>query len=162
MSKTRASLHILFLSLFLAATWSPIPARDKEDVQEMLTLTRAVIQVERREIIASTLNLAPDEAEIFWPLYQAYSEEIGLVKERHTQFVDDYVASYDNLTNEMASALMDRWLDLERDALQIRRTWVKRFSKQLPATTVARFFQLDNRMNVVIRAELAQLIPALK
>ena len=53
--------------------------------QEILELTRAVIQVDRREIVASTLNLTPDEAEIFWPLYQTYSEEIGLVKEREAK-----------------------------------------------------------------------------
>ena len=50
MSKTRTSLHILFLSLFLAATWSPIPAQDRDDDEETLKLTRAIIQVERREI----------------------------------------------------------------------------------------------------------------
>lgn len=158
MNKSSAGLTILLLCSFLAAGGPPALAAD----QELLELTRAVIQVDRREIVASTLNLAPDEAEIFWPLFQAYSDEIGLVKEREAQLIDDYVASYDNLTDARAAELLDIWIGLAEDALRIRKSWIKRFKKELPATTVARFFQLDNRMNVVILAELAQLVPALR
>jgi hypothetical protein len=158
MNKSGTGLCLLLLLLSLLGS-RPAPAAGNE---ETLELTRAIIQADRREFIAGTLNLTPAEAEIFWPLYEAYAGEAGLVKERQAQLVDDYVRSYEQLTNEMALQIMDRWLDLEQKSLNIRRAWVKRFNKDLPATTVARFFQLEHRMDVVIKAELAQVIPALR
>jgi hypothetical protein len=161
MNKTRTRILMFTLLTAMAGVPGLATAESRTD-DETLDLTRAVIQVERREIFAKTLNLGPEESEIFWPLYDAYSSEVGLVKERQLVFVTDYVNSYESLTDEMAMEFLDRWLDLEQASLKIRREWVKRFTKELPATTVARFFQLDNRMNAIIRAELAQLIPALR
>ena len=158
MSKIGTVLCISFLFLSLAGINPPLAA----DHEETLQLTRAIIQVERREIIAGTLNLTPEEAVLFWPLYEGYVLDARLVKERQAQLLDDYVRSYEHLTDKVAGDLLDRWLDLEQKSLTIRRTWVKRFNKELPATTVARFFQLDHRMDVVIKAELTQIIPALR
>ena len=41
----------------------------------------------------------------------------------------------------------------------MKSTFVPRFGKVIPATQVARFFQIDNKLDAVINAELAKLIP---
>jgi len=45
------------------------------------------------------------------------------------------------------------------DRLQVRRTYLDEFAKILPGRTVARFFQIENKMDAVIRYDLAATIP---
>ncbi len=87
---------------------------------------------------------------------------MGRLNERQLQLLERYVRQYDSITDSQATQLMDRWLDLEGEAVKLRRAWVRRFNRQLPARLTFRFFQLDQRMDTVIRAELGQVLPLLR
>ena len=41
----------------------------------------------------------------------------------------------------------------------MRRTISRRFSKALPGRKVARFYQIENKMDAIVRYELAETIP---
>ena len=146
--------HIAVVAAFLIAL-APSQARATDgDV-----VTRAEIQAERRAIVEATMKLDDPQARIFWPLYQAYRDEVAPVNERFFELVDEYTAAYETLTDAQASDMLDRWLDIEHRALEVRQKWVHRFRKALPPRVVARYFQLDNKLDAVIREELARVIP---
>ena len=141
------------LALILAAGSAAGQAQDTFEV------TRSIIQSERRSIVADTMKLDETQASEFWPLYDSYRDNIGLVNERSIKLIEDYSAAYETLTDAQAGRLMDEWLDIESDRQEIREKWVRRFSRRLPQRVVARFFQLDNKLDTVVRAELARIIP---
>ena len=142
-----------FILLGLASGPATGQAKDQSDV------TRSIIQAERRSIVAATMQLDYGQAALFWPLYDAYRDEVGLVNERTFKLLDDYAAAYPTLNDDQAARLLDEWLDIERDTLDIRHKWARRFGRRLPARVVARFFQLDSRLDTVVRAELAKVVP---
>ena len=127
--------------------------------QDTFEVTRSIIQSERRSIVADTMKLDETQASEFWPLYDSYRDNIGLVNERSIKLLEDYAAAYETLTDSQAGRLMDEWLDIESVRQEIREKWVRRFSRRLPQRVVARFFQLDNKLDTVVRAELARIIP---
>jgi len=73
--------------------------------------------------------------------------------------VDDYTASFRDLYNDKALQLMESYLAAEAERLQVRRTYRAEFAKILPGRTVARLYQIENKMDAVLRYDLAPTIP---
>ncbi len=65
------------------------------------------------------------------------------------------------LTNEYADILISDYFDIKSDLLRIQKKYVRRYRKILPSMKVARFYQLENKMNADIDAELALAFPLL-
>ena len=49
---------------------------------------------------------------------------------------------------------MESYLAAEAERLQVRRTYLPEFAKILPGRTVARFYQIENKMDAVLRYDL--------
>ena len=114
---------------------------------------------EPQGLVAVNLELSPEEAAKFWPLYDRYQKEISAIGDRVISIVDDYTASFRDLTNDKALQLMENYLAAEAERLQVRRTYLAEFAKILPGRTVARFYQIENKMDAVLRYDLAATIP---
>ena len=117
------------------------------------------IRANRKALVAVNLELSPEEAAKFWPLYDRYQKEISAIGDRVISIVDDYSASFRDLTNDKALQLMENYLAAEAERLQVRRTYLAEFGKILPGRTVARFYQIENKMDAVLRYDLAATIP---
>lgn len=73
--------------------------------------------------------------------------------------VEEYTASFRDLSNDKAMQLMEGYLAAEAERLQVRRAYLGEFTKILPGRTVARFYQIENKMDAVLRYDLAATIP---
>jgi len=122
-------------------------------------LTRAAIQVRRQALVTVVMDLGPKEADVFWPLYREYRAEMAKVNDRFVKLLLGYLDNYDTLTDDAASRLLDEYLSIDRARNSVKSKYVPRFGKLIPAKQVARFFQIDNKLDAVINAELAQLVP---
>jgi hypothetical protein len=135
------------------------PEADQDDLTSDLALTRASIQLRRQAIVTSVMDLAPKEAEAFWPLYREYRMEMAKVGDRVSKLLVDYTGQYDTLTDEQANQIMKEWLSIEKAKTSVKDKYVSRFKKILPARKVMRFFQADNKLDAVLNAQLASIVP---
>ena len=108
------------------------------------------------------LRLTDEEATKFWPLYDRYQKEISVIGDRMTALVEDYITNFRDLSNEKALQLIGDYLAAEADRLQVRRSYLGEFAKILPGRTVARFYQMENKMDAVLRYDLAGAIPVVE
>jgi hypothetical protein len=149
---------VLTLMLTLAATAAPVGEADKANLSILVDTIRA----NRKALVAANLKLTDEEAGRFWPLYDKYQTELNAVQERAVKVIQDYSASYQNLSNEQAMKLADEWLSAEGDRVKVRRTYLDEFAKVIPGKKVVRFYQIENKMDAVIRYELASAIPVVE
>jgi hypothetical protein len=70
--------------------------------------------------------------------------------------------NYKTLTNEQASAMLDESLSVQQDENKVMTRYINRMQKDLPAKTVARFFQIENQLNHILRAQVADQIPLVR
>ena len=159
MSNTR-----LFLAAALACLLSGAPvyaadtgAADAPQAEPGILLD--TIRANRKALVAVNLDLSPEEANEFWPLYDRYQKEISATGDRVVAIVDEYTATFRDLSNEKALQLMESYLAAEAERLQVRRTYLGEFAKILPGRTLARFYQIENKMDAVVRYDLAATIP---
>ena len=119
------------------------------------------IRVEKKAWIALNMDLTPAEAEAFWPVYEGYQKELNQINTRFARIITAYAVHYrDNtLTEEAARKLTGEWLAVDESDLKLRKTYLPRLGKVLPARKVARYLQLEGKIHSQVRYELAQNLP---
>ena len=152
---------VLVAGLSFAAAAADVPSQPKSGEASVGVLLDA-IRANRRALIAVNLNLSEQESAQFWPIYDRYQGEMNPLTDRLAALVQDYIASYQNLTNEKALQLNTDDLSDEGDQIKLRQKYLPEFQKAVPGRTVARFYQIENKMNAVIRYELAATIPVVE
>ncbi len=159
------------MRLLLAATlifWlSPAAVRAAESgglaaPQANLDVLLSTIRANRKALIAVNLALTDEQAARFWPVYDRYQAEMSAVGDRLAALVKDYIANFRDLSNERALKLTEDYLAAEADRVQVRRTYLGEFAKILPGRTVARFYQIDNKMDAVLRYDIAATVPVIE
>src|SRR4029434_6258191 len=74
----------------------------------------------------------------------------------------EYAATYNSMTDSQADKLMSNYMDFQKDKLNLEKDYVKKFKKILPTRKVARYFQLEHKLDAVIDYDLARAIPLLQ
>jgi len=69
------------------------------------------------------------------------------------------VSPAQEINDEIAQAMLKEFISIRQAELDVTRKYLKRFQKILPAKKVARFIQLENKLDTVIDFELASEIP---
>jgi hypothetical protein len=121
-----------------------------------------VVRLDARAGIAVNLALTDEEAAKFWPLYDRYQKDISAVGDRQAALVEDYIRHFRDLSNEKAMQLIGDYLVTEADRLQVRRAYLGEFATILPGRKVPRFYQIENKMDAVLRYDLAGTIPVVE
>jgi hypothetical protein len=150
--KSRA-LAILFLVLIVA---SPAVAQTATDELEA---ARTQIQADRKAIVSRLMGMSETESNAFWPVYNTYREDIRKIDDKLVAVAESYFSSPDSLSDKDAQSLLSDWMKLRADKLNLRKSYVKKFSKAIPTTKLVRFYQIENKMDAVIEYEMAASIP---
>jgi hypothetical protein len=153
------SLVLIALALsFGLATAAQAQFEDSDAVR----LTRSAVQAERQAIIAANLQLDEKERAVFWPLYKEYRSDLDTAINTRVKVLSRYFSSYETLTDKEAVKLLDQHLAWEQEVLEIRKKHARKMSKSLSGKTVAKFFQIENKMDIVVEYEMAGEIPLIK
>jgi hypothetical protein len=129
--------------------------------QSNLAILLDTIRANRKALVATNLNLSQAEAAQFWPLYDRYQQQLKPIGDRQAALIQDYLDHFSDLANDRALQIVGDYLALEADRIRIRREFIGEFAKVLPGRTVARLFQIENKMDAVVRYELAARIPVI-
>ena len=150
---------LLAPALALAAD-KPVVNEKLSDLEPAIQMMRQEVGKDRRAIVKANMLLTNSEAERFWPLYDQYRAEIHTVGDRRLKVITDYAANRDSMSEEEANRLVREWLDAEKERVNIKEDYVKKFQKEgLSARTTARFFQIDQKLDAAVDAALAARIP---
>ena len=127
--------------------------------EDSLQVARSAVQTERMEIIAANLGLGESESTVFWPLYREYRGALDRANDRRADLLKRFFASHETLTDGEAISLLNEHLAWEKEVLKIRSDYAKKMNKALPGKIVARFFQIENKMDAIVEYEMANEIP---
>jgi hypothetical protein len=132
---------------------------EEPDLDQLIELMRMDVRAEKADIVAKTMELNADEAAAFWPVYKRYEAEGKALGDERLAIITDYANNIDALTDEKAKDLVTRAVALEGKEHALKERYLKEFLAVLPAKVVARFYQVDNRINTLIDLELSGQIP---
>ena len=150
-----ASLIVLAPALLI---FSP-PRAAAENVVDQIEVVRGALKADRKIVIAEAMNLTDSESSAFWPIYRDYRAEMDRIGDGRIELVLEYSDLYPNVPEERAQAMLKRYTALEEKAVDVRHKYLKKFGKLLPASKVLRFAQLENRLDLAVRVQVAAAVP---
>ncbi|HSC69944.1 MAG TPA: hypothetical protein VLH58_01240 [Candidatus Methylomirabilis sp.] len=134
----------------------------KAEAMQDIQLTRGLIAVERQTIITQAMDLTPEEMQGFWPLYREYRSEAAKVGDRIVALISAYADAYQELSDQVAEKPLTDFVSIEKERARLKAKYLPKFKKVLPARKVARFYQLENKLDITVLHEMAENIPLIR
>jgi len=154
--------HRTTILLLLLASSLALSAAAQEMDEASLEILVSAIQSNKEALVAVNLPLTEGESAAFWPVYNRYQTDLGAVQSRFVALIEDYSTNFPTMSDAKANEIVATYLDLEHDRANVRRQYLKPFSEALPGRKVARFYQIENKMDAVLRYRLASEIPVIE
>ncbi len=163
MKKAKRALGLIF-SIIVTALILTVPAfaQAKLNAKDQSTLSRSFIELNRKAIVAVNLGLTEEESKAFWPVYTEYRDLVDTINDSFLELLNDYAQNYQDLSDRMAVNLLNDFLDIEMDRVASKKAYIEEFSRVLPPQKVAKYFQIENKMDTIIKAELVMKIPLIE
>ena len=133
----------------------------QDQASDNMAIVREKVRADKKLLVATNMELTEQEAAAFWPVYEAYQKEISALNARILKAIESYASAYNQgaVPDDVAKKLLDEVLDIDSDEVDLRKSYVPKFSKVLPAGKVARYYQIESKIRAAIRYELASGIP---
>jgi hypothetical protein len=143
----------------LAAQTAPDPAKVRAEVDKAIETMRKDARAGKAEILGKTMALDSTQAAAFWPVYKQYEAELQTVNNDRLAIIQDLAEHFASLDDAKAKGLLDRQVAYEEKKLAVVKKYKDEMLKVLPAKTVARFLQIDSRLNKLAELAVASDIP---
>jgi hypothetical protein len=157
-----AKKAIMITALGVIMSLGAMPAATQEKPSDNMQIVIEKIHADKKLLVAENMQLTEAEAKAFWPVYKQYQDELFLLRTRTVKLIKDYSDAYETMTNNTAKKLLDEYMTIEALGPKLRQAYLPKFRKVLPEVKVARYFQIENKIQAALIYELAAKIPLMK
>jgi len=118
-------------------------------------------RADKKAMVAANLNLTEGESKAFWPVYEEYQKGLAGLNEREFAVASAFAksrqagASLDDASKKLVSDL----LASEQAEVDLRKAMAAKVQAALPAAKAARYLQIEGRIRVMVRGQLAARLP---
>jgi hypothetical protein len=162
----RPTLFILAATLALPALAADSAAATKTDnsATSTMEILRQKVSADKKLVIANNMNLTDAESKGFWPVYDAYQNDLYQINQRLAKVINDYALAYNKgaVLDDTAKSLLNESIAIEQAEVNLKQSYVPKLIKVIPAAKAARYIQLENKIRAIIRYQLADAIPLVK
>ena len=157
----KGKFYVRFFAFALTITIIGISgfAMAQDKPADNMEIVKEKIQSDKKLFIATNMQLTESEANAFWPVYESYQAEIGKFRDREIKLIEKFAASYETMSDDVAKKLLDDSLSIDSGHQKLRQSYLSKFSGVLSDKKVARYYQLESKIDAVMEYELARRIP---
>ena len=141
-------------------------AQDQQPTQQpsidsVIEVFRANMRADRATIITENMNFTDKDGAAFWPVYREYEYERTKVDDCRAALIKEYATKYSTLNDADAKGMAERLFDCDSRLVELKKVYFNKFNKVLPSLTVAKFFQLERRIDLVMYMKVESALPPL-
>ncbi|MBI2967146.1 MAG: hypothetical protein HYY40_04960 [Bacteroidetes bacterium] len=93
--------------------------------------------------ITKKLNLTPQEAQVFWPLYNQYQDELETLRKNHKKEQDALKDAFATMSNADIEKYVDAEIIFREREIEILKKYHPQFKKVLPVRKVALLYKAE-------------------
>jgi len=109
----------------------------------------------KTQLVTEAMNFTESESKIFWPVYRRYEADLASIKNQRVALSKEYALKASTMSDSDAKSMLDKALDLESGRVQLKKDYAQEFQRKgLSPTTTARFFQLEDGLDVMLDLKL--------
>ncbi len=124
-----------------------------------LELLRSDIRAQMVAIITEAMQLTPEESGAFWPVYRQYEVGLSRIWDGRLALIQNFAERYETMNDETARELGEKFFDLEERQVRLNKEYFPKFDRAVGAVTAVKFFQVENRLDLLIDLQIASELP---
>ncbi len=136
--KTILNYSLLFAFLFGALSFANAqgPGGRAEEKREDIEAMKIAFLTRR-------LNLNPEEAKKFWPVYNQFSDELKTIRDNRSKAAKDVKDNLDNLSDREIEKMVDGEIAFRQQELDLMKKYNAQFKQALPMKKVALLYRAE-------------------
>lgn len=154
--------HLVLVGLTWAALSIPGAAVGQETIEippEFMEALKADVSTVHMDVMQASIMLQPGQAGTFWGIYDEYLKELGTITEGRATLLKDFAQAFQTMTDEEATDLGGRALDLRAETLQLRRRYFERIAGEVSGKAAGQFLQIENQLQTILDLGVALEVP---
>ncbi|MEI6167494.1 MAG: hypothetical protein WCS52_09890 [bacterium] len=158
--KAGFSVHVasaLFITGVMAVV--SVPRVGAQSVMDEIAVMRESLKLDRTAVVAEAMQLTEAEGTAFWPLYREYRAAMDGTHDGLVKLVLEYADTYPIVPQKKAEQMFKDYVALEREYTDTKVKYLKKLAKTIPAAKALRLAQIENRLDLVMRVQLAGILP---
>lgn len=145
------------------AQQAPADQQNREaNLKTYVDLLRKDVKKEKVAILTELMQLGPDDASKFWPLYNDYDKELTQLADERIAFIRMYAENYGSLADDKASQIVNGLLDVFSRRNALEKKYFQRMSQALGAKTAARFIQVEHQLLLITDLQISASLPVVE
>jgi len=150
------------IMVVLAICMGLFPQFSQAETEKTKQLAREATLAMRKASVASNMNLSENEEKAFWPIYNEYQIELNKLNADIEAIVMKFALNYKDVTEPLAKELMGRAIKAEQERLQLNKATCGAISDALGSKLAARFYQVENKIEALVKVETTSQVPLIK
>jgi hypothetical protein len=151
----------VLLSLFAFSTVSAAQSNEPS-LDSYIESLRADLRADKVAIITEAMRFNDQDSKAFWPVYRKYEAEVTKVNDQRVALIKSYADKFTTMTDADAKTMIEQGLDFESRRTDVKKKYAKEFQKAgLSSLTVAKFLQLEHRLDLLVDMKIASELPSL-
>jgi len=134
-------------------------APNAQNLDAYIKLLRKDVRSQKFAVMSEVMQLDPDEAAKFWPIYRDYDAELTKVNDLRIANIKEYADSYNQLTDAKADELIRNAMTYQKQRMELLTKYYERMKQEMGAITAARFVQVEYQLLLVIDLQIASALP---
>jgi len=114
------------------------------------------IQAQKIAFITQELNLTPDEAKVFWPVYNEYDAKRHELKKLFKNSGGFKKTDIDKLTESEANQILDNQIIEAQKYLDLRKEYHAKFKSVLPAVKVLKLYDAERDFQKILMEKIRE------
>ncbi len=112
------------------------------------------IEAMKIAFITQKLDLTPEEAQKFWPVYNQYSDKIQELRKKRRQDDKDAKHNLDDLSDKEIEQVIDQDLSNRQKELDLQKEYKVKFKSVLTMKKVAKLYAAEEQFKLVLLEKL--------
>lgn len=124
--------------------------------------SREKIEAKKIAFITERLDLKPDQAQKFWPVYNEFQDKLMEARKSQLEIIRpsrDEPNPMSQMSDAELNKMMDTRFKLEREELDIKVEYHERFKKVLEIQQVAKLYKAEHEFKRVLFEEMREKRP---
>ena len=148
---------LVFSTLFFFAVG--IASSFAQTVDDEIKLVQEAFGKDKKTLIESYMQLPPEKAAAFWPVYEAFETERKAISKERILIINEYIEKFTHIGDAEADALATRSLKNDAALNKLYTSYYGKFKKATSAMDAAKFLQVEFYITNTIRNIVQQELP---
>ncbi len=141
-------------TITLAQKDGPPPPRPKDKRAERHDERKENIETLKIGFLTKRLDLTPEEAQKFWPVYNQFSDKLQDIRKKRREDFRDAKQKFEDLSDKEMEQAVDTDMANRQKELDIQKEYHAKFKAVLPIKKVARLYAAEEQFKMELLNKL--------